>query len=207
LDRIFSFLYELAPFLLYLLLGAGAALENFFPPVPADTFVLIGAFIAAGGRAEVWTVFLVTWLSNALAGLMVFWMGRRFGQPFFQTGLGRHLLQPAHLRRMGSFYQRWGLAAIFLARFLPGLRAMVPVFAGVTHQRFWTVLVPMLVASGVWYGGLVWLGARAGREIPALAGGLAGTQKILLLVSLLVLALVFVWWFRTRREHRRGREE
>jgi membrane protein DedA with SNARE-associated domain len=204
LNHILSILHEFGPLLLYLILGAGAALENLFPPVPADTFVLIGAFLAAGGRAEVWIVFLVTWLSNAAAAFLVYWMGRRFGQHFFQVGLGRYLLKPAHLRRMGRFYQRWGLAAMFFARFLPGLRAIVPVFAGVTHQRFWTVLIPVLAASGAWYGGLVWLGAKAGRELPALASGLAGTQKVLLLVSLLVLALVVVWWLRVRKEHKEG---
>jgi membrane protein DedA with SNARE-associated domain len=204
LNGILTILYELGPLLLYLVLGVGAALENFFPPVPADTFVLIGAFLAAGGRAEVWTVFLVTWLSNAAAAFLVYWMGHRFGQQFFQIGLGRFLLKPTHLRRMGLFYQRWGLAAIFFARFLPGLRAMVPVFAGVTHQRFRTVLLPVLAASGLWYGGLVWLGARAGQSIPALAARLAGTQRILLLVSLVVLVLVVVWWLRVRREHSEG---
>jgi membrane protein DedA with SNARE-associated domain len=105
------------------------------------------------------------------------------------------------------FYRRWGLPAIFFARFLPGLRAVVPVFAGVTHQRFRTVLPPVLVASGMWYGGLVWVGARAGQGLPALAGWVVGTHRVLLVVSLLALALVLLWWLRTRRENREGREE
>jgi len=204
LNGILSILHDFGPLLLYVLLGAGAALENFFPPIPADTFVLIGAFLAAGGRVEVWTVFLVTWLCNAAAALLVYWMGHRFGQQFFQIGLGRYLLKPAHLQRMGRFYQRWGLPAMFFARLLPGLRAMVPVFAGVTHQPFWTVLFPVLAASGAWYGSLVWLGSRAGQSLPALGARLAGTQKLLLLFSLLVLALLVVWWLRVRRDQRGG---
>ena len=204
MNEILSFLHGLGPLLLYVFLGAGAALENVFPPVPADTFVLLGAFMAAGGMASAWVVFLVTWLSNTGAALLVYWMGRRFGRPFFQTGLGRHLLHPAHLRRMGRFYQRWGLPALVFARFLPGLRAMVPVFAGVTHQRFPTVFVPVLVASGIWYGALVWLGTKAGQGLPALVNRLAGTNLVLLLVSLLALAGIVFWWHRTRRENREG---
>jgi membrane protein DedA with SNARE-associated domain len=207
LNGILSFLHGLGPLLLYVFLGAGSALENIFPPVPADTFVLIGALMAAGGMASAWAVFLVTWLSNTAAALLVYWMGRRFGQPFFQTGLGRHLLYPAQLRRMGMFYEKWGMTAIFFARFLPGLRAMVPVFAGVTHQRLSTVFVPVLLASGIWHGGLVWLGTRVGQKLPALASRLAGTNLMLLVVSLLVLVGVFFWWYRTRREGRGGRGE
>ncbi len=199
MDAILSFLGAQGPILLYTLLGAGSALENLFPPIPADTFVLIGAFLAAGGRADARTVFLVTWLANASAALLVYWAGRRFGRPFFQAGLGRFLLNPAQLRRLGGFYDRWGLPAIFFARFLPGLRAMVPVFAGVTHQSFPIVAFPVLVASGIWYGGLVWLGATAGRNLAGLGEQVAGVNRVLMGLAVVVFGVILFWWLRTRR--------
>ena len=206
MNEILTFLGSQGPFLLYLLLGVGSAVENLFPPIPADTFVLLGAFLAAGGRADAWTVFFVTWLANTGSALLVYWTGYRFGRPFFQVGLGRRLLHPAQLRRMGSFYQKWGFPAIFFARFLPGLRAVVPVFAGVTHQRFVVVAIPVFVASGLWYGGLVWLGSTAGRNLPAVWERLAGANRALLGAALLVFVLVAWWWLRTRRSGR-GEEE
>jgi len=199
LNSILSFLGSQGPFLLYLLLGIGSALENLFPPVPADTFVLLGAFLAAGGRADAWTVFFVTWLANTGTALLVYWTGYRYGRPFFQVGLGRFLLNPLQLRRLGVFYERWGLPAIFFARFLPGLRAMVPVFAGVTHQRFSVVAFPVLVASGIWYGGLVWLGAKAGRNLSTITEWVAGANRALLAVAVAIVGLVVWLWFRTRR--------
>jgi len=199
MEALLDFLGSRGPLLLYTLLGAGSALENIVPPVPADTFVLLGAFLAAGGRADAWTVFLVTWLANTLTALGVYWMGYRFGRPFFQVGLGRHLLNPTQLRRLGDFYRRWGLPAIFFARFLPGLRAMVPVFAGVTHQRFGVVAFPVLVASGLWYGLLVWLGATAGRNLQEILAWLAGANRALLVSAAVLGVLVGVWWIRTRR--------
>ena len=199
MNAILSFLAAQGPVLLYVLLGLGAAVENLFPPIPADTFVLIGAFLAGGGRANAWTVFFVTWLTNALTALLVYWMGYRFGQPFFQAGLGRYLLNPGQLRRLGTFYQRWGLPAIFFARFLPGFRAMVPVFAGVTHQRFSVVAFPVLVASGIWYGGLVWLGAKAGNNLHLIGETLAGANRFLLALALSAVGALVFWWFRTRK--------
>jgi membrane protein DedA with SNARE-associated domain len=193
--------------LLYFLLGTGAAFENFFPPVPADTFVLLGAFLAAGGRANAWTVFLVTWLANTSAALLVYWAGRRHGRPFFQVGLGRFLLNSAQLRRLGGFYDRWGLPAIFFARFLPGLRAMVPVFAGVTGQSFPLVAFPVLVASGIWYGCLVWLGATAGRNLSAVGEWIGGANRILLVLALIVAAAIILWWLKTRRVESSGEDE
>ena len=199
MEPILDFLGSQGPLLLYALLGAGSALENLFPPVPADTFVLLGAFLAAGGRADAWTVFFVTWLANTFAALLVYWTGYRFGRPFFQVGMGRHLLNPGQLRRLRDFYQKWGLPAIFFARFIPGLRAMVPVFAGVTHQRFSVVAFPVLVASGIWYGALVWVGSSAGRSLPTILAWLRDTNRTLLVVAAVILMAVLIWWFRTRR--------
>jgi membrane protein DedA with SNARE-associated domain len=198
MNTVLDFLASQGPVLLYVLLGAGSALENLFPPVPADTFVLLGAFLAASGRADAWTVFLVTWLANTGAALLVYWTGYRFGRPFFQVGLGRYVLNPAQLRRLGEFYQRWGLPAIFFARFLPGLRAMVPVFAGVTHQRLRTVAFPVLVASGIWYGALVWAGATAGRNLPMILEVLGGANRALLVFAAVLFLVAGFWWVKTR---------
>ena len=63
-----------------------------------------------------------------------------------------------------------GTPAIFVTRFLPGIRSVVPVFAGVTHQGWLPVALPIALASGIWYGGLVWLGAWAGSNVDRLTG-------------------------------------
>ena len=199
MNELLAFLGDRGPVLLYTVLGAGSALENIVPPIPADTFILLGAFLAAGGQANALTVFLVTWLANTLTALLVYWTGHRYGRTFFEVGMGRHLLNAGQLHRLDRFYRKWGLPAIFFARFLPGLRAMVPVFAGVTRQRFPLVAFPVLVASGIWYGALVWLGATAGRNLPAITGWLAQANRTLLVVAGVVVLTLVVVWIRTRR--------
>lgn len=200
MDAVLAFLSGLPPAVVYALLGAGAALENLLPPVPADTFVLLGGFLAGRTAAvDAWMVFLVTWGCNVASALAVYGVGHRHGRTFFEEGLGRKVLTPPQLRRMRRFYQRWGTPAIFLARFLPGLRAVVPAFAGVSHQPFLPVAVPVALASAIWYGVLVWLGATAGRNLDTLVGWLADTNRVLLAVALAVGVAVGVWWWRSRR--------
>lgn len=199
MDRIFGLVDGLSPILIYVFLGAGAAVENLVPPVPADTFVLLGGFLTALGQVDAWTVFLVTWGSNVASALAVYEAGHRYGRPFFRTRVGRHLLSSRQLDRLQRFYERWGIPAIFFTRFLPGLRAVVPVFAGVTHQRFLLVLPPLAVASGIWYGVLVWLGSVAGRNLDQIVGWVGDVNRVLLGVSVLLAAGAAVWWVRTRR--------
>lgn len=205
MDALFHALVGATPWLVYLFLGLGAAVENVLPPVPADTFVLFGGFLAAVGEARAWPVFWVTWGANVASALAVYAAGHRYGRSFFQGRLGRRLLRPSQLERLDRFYERWGVPAIFFARFLPGLRAVVPVFAGVTHQPFRVVVLPVAVASAIWYGALVWIGTTAGENWRTLVGWVQGVNRALLAVALLVGAGIAWWWHRSRtRKHTEG---
>jgi len=197
--RILEWLAQLPPILTYFVIGLGAAVENFVPPIPADTFVLLGAFLAETGRANVYGVFLVTWLSNVLAAVAVYFLARRYGQSFFATNIGHWLLRPQQIAQIGRFYERWGTPAIFVSRFLPTFRALVPVFAGVTHVPLLRVLPPLAIASGLWYGALVWLGALAARNWDAVVAFFGRASTTLLVVATVLLAAVAVWWWRSRK--------
>ena len=189
----------LPAWLVYMILGSGAALENLVPPVPADTFVVLGAFLAVrGGAVSAETVFWVTWAANTLAAGSVYWASRRYGEPFFASGIGRYLLNPHQMARVRVFYDRWGTWAIFFTRFLPGVRAVVPVFAGVTHQRTFRVMAPILVASGIWHATLVLLGVGAGQNLEALVTRLDDANGWLVGLAALVILAVGIWWLRTR---------
>lgn len=199
LEQVLHALKALPAWLIYLILGAGAATENIVPPVPADTFVLVGALLSAGGAATVWIVFLVTWLSNVLSAIAVYALARRYGRAFFKMPVARWLLREHQLEQIGAFYLRLGIPAIFFSRFLPAFRAMVPVFAGVSRMRAIYVIPPTVLASGIWYGFLVYLGAFMGHNLGTIGRIFGRINNILLWLAIVVIAIVLVWWWRTRR--------
>jgi len=203
-DTALAWFQALPNVLVYALLGAGAGIENVVPAVPADTFVVLGGFLSAVGDVRARWVFLATWTCNVASALFMYRMGHRYGKSFFAMGWGRHILSPHQMQRMVRFYGRWGTAAVFLTRFLPGLRAVVPVFAGVTHQRFVPVAIPLALASALWYGALVWAGTFAGRNLDGVLEVLGRVNGWLLGVAVVVFLAVLAWWWRTRH---RGRHE
>jgi membrane protein DedA with SNARE-associated domain len=199
LTRALEILGEIPEPLLYLLLGGGAFLENVLPPVPADTFVVVGGLLANQGSVAPLPAFLLILVLNATGALAVWWAGHRYGRAFFRGPLGRRLLLPQQLDRLERFYRKWGGSAIFFARFLPGLRAVVPAFAGVSHLSFWRVAPAVAVASTLWYGALFWAGWLAGRNLEMLERRLEGVNGVLLLLALLLGAGAVAWWVWTRR--------
>lgn len=184
--------------LVYIVLGLGAAVENVVPAIPADTFVVLGGFLAAVGDLHARWVFLFTWVGNVTSALLMTWVGRTHGPSFFEVGWGRHVLSRHQMDRMGAFYGRFGRFAIFVTRFLPGLRAVVPVFAGVTRQPVRQVAVPLAAASAIWYGLLVWAGTLAGHNVDQVLGLVGAVNEWLLGVAVLAIVAVLLWWWRTR---------
>lgn len=182
----------------YLVLGGGAAVENVFPPIPADTFVVLGGFLAAVGDLRIRWVFAATWFGNVASALVMYRLGHRYGRPLVEGPWGRHFLNLHQLQRLQGFYERWGTPAIFLTRFLPGLRAAVPVFAGVAHQRLWSVAIPLATASAIWYGALVWAGAFAGHNLGAVLRVIGEVNVWLIAVAVAVVAALAWWWWKTR---------
>jgi uncharacterized tellurite resistance protein B-like protein len=101
-------------------------------------------------------------------------------------------------------YLRFGLAGIFISRFLPGIRAVVPPVAGLVNLGAVRALVPIVLASGIWYGFVTWIGSTLGAEwgrIEALIGQMNRSFAIAGLVAAAVLAAW--WWIHRRRRARR----
>jgi membrane protein DedA with SNARE-associated domain len=202
MSELIAWMSRVPDVLVYAALGVGAALENIVPAVPADTFVALGGFLSEVGSLDARWVFATTWLCNVGTAMVTYRLGYVHGRSFFEKGWGRHVLKPHQMERMSDFYDRWGTQAIFLTRFLPGIRAVVPIFAGVTHHGWLLVAAPMAVASAIWYGGLVWLGILVGENLELLTSLLGRVNVVLASIAVLVAGGMLWWWWRTRRaEH------
>lgn len=197
-DELLRRIAELPALLVYVVVGAFAAVENVFPPVPADVVALFGGFLAGNGAANPWIVFAVVWLANVAGALLVYWIGRRYGERFFASRFGRLILQPQQLRRLDAFYRRRGTIVIFVSRFLPMFRAVVPAFAGMSGIGPARVAAPILAASGLWYGLVVYVGATAGENWNAIRAGLEATGRWIYLIALVLAAGVAWLWWRSR---------
>lgn len=193
-----EWLLAIPDWLVYLIVGVAAAVENVVPPIPADVVVVIGGVIAGAGGANPTGLFVVVWFANVAGAMLVYALGRRYGSLFFEGRLGSFLLAPAQLQGLARAYERFGFPIVFFSRFLPVFRPVVPGFAGVAQVGFWRTAIPISVASGIWYGALVYLGTVAGsnwrpllESMERLGAWLWGIAGVLILLGVYI-------WRRTR---------
>ena len=198
MQRLLDWLAALPAFALYASLAGAAAIENVFPPFPADTVVAFGAFIAARGSGSIVGVFLATWLGNVVGAAFMYALGRRYGAALLRGRLLR--AGPDAEAKIDALYRRYGLWALALSRFIPGVRALVPPFAGALKLEPVRALLAMAVASGIWYGAITLLAWRLGSSWDALQATVrrAGTWMAIV-ASALALVAVAIWFVRRRR--------
>lgn len=203
IDRIVEWMEQLPEGLVYLVIGTFAGLENIVPPVPADVIALAGGFLAGRGVVSPWIAFLVVWACNVGTALLTYAAGRRYGPGFFSGRVGRLILQPGQMSRLAAFYARHGAKVIFVSRFLPGFRAVVPVFAGTSRLSLPRTAAPIALASALWYGFVVYLGATAGVHWEQIRGAVEASSRWLAIAAVPFFAAVAWWWWTTRGiEHR-----
>ncbi len=187
----------------YVAIALVVILGNLGLPVPEETVLTIGGYLAWRGELGLRAVVIVALVSAVAGDNIGYWLGRRYGQPIVH-----HLLTsaPGRVDRVRRFVLRHGVLAVFVARFVAGLRFMAGPIAGSTGlepARFFlanllgaVVYVPAMVSAGyaVGYG----LGDRIERLRHA-----AGEAERIVVITL-ALAAGAAWVVRIRRHHRRS---
>jgi membrane protein DedA with SNARE-associated domain len=186
---------------LYAVLGLTAAIENLVPPFPSDVVVAFGSFVAAQGDATEFAVFVAVWLGNLVGAFVVYVLGRRFGAERLERRLAgaRAASRDA---RMRALFNRYGMAAVFVSRFVPGVRAVVPAFAGALRLNVVWTMAMIASASAIWYGVITWIAFRVGADWGDLRAALTQYSRTAAIIgtSLFVIGVV-AWLVIHRRQN------
>jgi membrane protein DedA with SNARE-associated domain len=201
LDRLLDALAGLPTVPTYLVLMVLSAVENVFPPVPADTAVALGAFLARRGEISVVPLAVLCWLSNTATAAWTYFLARRHGASFFKAGWGRRLLPPPAMAALEEAYARYGVAGIFLSRFLPGIRAAVTPFAGIAGMPPRRAIVPAALASAIWYAFLAGAGYAVAENWEAVKTLVGSANRALGIAAAAGAALFAFWLWRRLRAH------
>ena len=184
---------------LYLLMAGFAAVENVFPPVPADTVVALGSWLAARGQGSAFWAFFATWVGNVAGAGAMYAVGRRHGTAWMHKRFPA-LGDEKNERRLRQLHGRYGAVSLVLSRFIPGVRALVPPFAGALRISPVTTMLSLSVASAVWYGLVSYVAFRAGADWGALMTRITRYGRFTAVAAAAVIAAgALVWWLRRRR--------
>lgn len=146
-----------------------------------------------------WLVFALTWTANVGSGAAVYALARRHGALVSRGFLGRHIFTPNTVAHIAEQYRRHGVYGIFLSRLLPVWRGVVMPFAGIARVPPWRALIPMALASAVYYGTLTYLVSRLGTDLETVILAVRRANIALAIVAGALVLVIVVWIVLRRR--------
>ena len=198
MDSVLAWLTELPPAALYATLAIVAAAENFVPPIPADVIVAFGSFLAARQNQSPVPAIISVVVGNVAGALAMFTLGRRYGADWIRRRM--RVFGERAEQRVQHWYNRFGLPALFLSRFLPAVRAVVPPLAGAIRVPALGAIIAIATASTIWYTTVALLSYRVGTQWEEIAGAIGRVQRIAAIgAGALVVVGVVAWWILKRR--------
>ena len=137
-------------------------LVGFF--LPGDTILFAaGIAIAIHDIKTPFATFLIVAPLAAIAGNIVgYWIGLRAGPHVFDRPQSR-LFRPEYVTKSQEFFDRFGSWAIILARFVPIVRTVATVMAGVGKMNFRKYVFYSVIGAILWTDGVLLLGHQLGK--------------------------------------------
>ncbi|MGB9177016.1 MAG: VTT domain-containing protein [Methanoregula sp.] len=128
-----------------------------FPFLPGDSLLFVGGAAAAGGMLDItWLIIAVT-LGAVIGDTVNYWIGNYIGLQVFLKRFPT-LVKKEHIDRTYGFFEKYGGATIFFARFVPVVRTFAPFLAGVGSMQYQRFLFYNVLGGACWAIGLVMAG-------------------------------------------------
>lgn len=173
-------------------------------PIPEDVLLLTTGLIAHEAGYS-WILPSVMMYCAVMAGdSLAFLVGRRFGMRVLAMRWTQRFLTPAKQARIERLFRHYGSAVLFVARFLPGLRAAIFCTAGAMKVRYHRFALfdgaaaIISVPFFVWLGHLLW--GKFGDDVAKLSSALSETHSYTLwfTVAVAIVAIALFGWMRLR---------
>jgi len=160
---------------------SGILLGIFFP---GDSLLFTAGLLAAQGFFSVVWLMVLCFAAAVLGDNVGYSFGRRVGVRFFKQR-NSFFFNQTRVEQAKVFYAAHGGKAIILARFIPGVRTLAPILAGIGQMSYPTFLFYNLVGGLVWSAGAVGLGYWLGSLLPRADNYLAALVLLIIVVSFL----------------------
>lgn len=187
------------------------AVENIFPPIPSEVILTFGGFMTTYTNMNMWGVVIAATIGSLAGALVLYGIGRILNaerlERWLNGRLGRILrLKPEDVEKAQAWFEKRGAKAVFLCRFVPIVRSLISIPAGMTKMNMGKFVLFTAAGTFVWNLVLVNLGVFAGASWEVIADAIGVYANIVLVVIVAALAAgvgIFLWR-RKRKKVRAG---
>lgn len=168
--------------------------------LPGDSLLFIAGLLSESEFIDVHvSVMIPVLIVAAVAGSTTGYFTGKWAGNYLKNRKENFFFKKKYLELTHDFYQRHGMMAFILGRFLPVIRTFVTILAGTVNINFGKFFLFNVIGASLWITSMVMAGNLLGRAFPDLPDYLEIIVAGMILVSAIPVAIT---WFRARRKMR-----
>lgn len=134
------------------------ALESTMFPLPSELVMPFAGFLVANLTFSFWTVLAISTLGCLAGSLFSYYLGYHGGVPFVRKFGKYFLINESHMKKSEEWFAKKGDITILIGRFIPGVRHVISIPAGVSKMNVFEFSIFTLIGAGIWNSILIGLG-------------------------------------------------
>jgi membrane protein DedA with SNARE-associated domain len=176
------------------------ALESASVPVPSEVVLPLAGFFVRAGTLSFWPVVVVSTVASLVGALLDYYLAKWLGRPFVVGLLRLFRLHRTSLDRAEAWFDRSAQWTVLAARFVPGLRTVISLPAGLFEMNVPRFVLMTVVGCFAWSVILVYAGFLAGNvSATTFSTSSTVTDGLSALVALMSAAYILYYGYSGRR--------
>lgn len=181
------------------------AIENLFPPIPSEVILTFGGFATTITDITVIGAIIASTIGSVIGAVILYWIGFTINEEkiysFTETKLGKVLgLKKENIKKAFSWFNSKGNYAVFFGRFIPIVRSLVSIPAGMAKMPQIPFLILTTIGSAIWNTVLILLGRIAGESWGKIAGYVCGYSDIVWLAFGIIFAIGIISYYKKKKK-------
>ncbi len=178
----------------YLGIALLIAIENIFPPIPSEVILTFGGFMTTKTTMNVFGVIVASTIGAIVGAILLYVIGRILNVDRLTKLLDSKIAKLLRLKKKdvdkaNFWFTRHGKKAVFFGRFIPIVRSLISIPAGMAKMKFTPFLIYTFVGSLIWNTVLVTLGAVMGENWEVIGNTFATYSDIVLTIFIFIIAI------------------
>lgn len=183
----------------YITIFIGMVMESMFFPIPSEAIMPFAGFLIVSHRFSFFGVILVSTLASLVGSLLSYYIGAYGGRPFVNK-FGRYfLIDHEELEATEKFFARFGESTIFISRFIPVVRHLISLPAGIARMNIWRFMLLTVIGAGLWNAFLTVVGYKL-QQNWEIVMTYSHYVDLVVVGILLILMGMYIWRYLKKRK-------
>ena len=180
-------------------------LENILPFIPSEIILTFAGLMSVKSDLSIPVLFTISTIASLIGLLVLYYISRLVSEERlyrFVDKYGKWIkLKGKDVARANDWFKKYGAIAVFICRFIPVLRVLITIPAGINRMNVMLFAILSLIGTTIWNFALIYLGKMLSGSWDMLMNGLHTYSYIMYVIIAIAVIYLFIRIYKKNRTH------